>query len=162
MTDFLTKAQRSRLMSRIRGYGNQATELELARLFRKYRIKGWRRHSLLTGKPDFVFKSHRVAIFVDGCFWHGCPHHGAIPVQNRFFWRAKLAKNRVRDRIVRRILKNAGWVVVRIWQHDLCQRNQLRCIRRIQRALLAVPQRVQARLLSKNCHRGYWRSARAH
>lgn len=89
----------------------------------------------LFGNPDFVFLKERVAIFVDGCFWHGCPIHASMPITNRRFWERKLARNRSRDRLVVRTLKSLGWDVLRIWQHALIRRNELRCIRRIRRAL---------------------------
>lgn len=106
-------------MSRVRGRDNAATELRLIQIFREYRITGWRRHSAVFGKPDFTFPSARLAVFVDGCFWHCCPTHGSIPATNRLFWRRKLERNKTRDRVVQRILKKSGWRILRIWQHDL-------------------------------------------
>jgi DNA mismatch endonuclease (patch repair protein) len=106
-------------MSRVRSSGNDATELRLIRIFRLFGIKGWRRNAAVFGKPDFVFPIQRVAVFVDGCFWHSCPRHGSIPAANRIFWSLKLKRNRERDIIVRRQLKNTGWTVLRIWQHEL-------------------------------------------
>jgi DNA mismatch endonuclease (patch repair protein) len=75
MPDVFTKRKRSEVMSRIRGRGNKETELALAKLLRKHRITGWRRNQAVFGKPDFVFRRQRLAVFVDGCFWHGCPIH---------------------------------------------------------------------------------------
>ena len=71
------------------------------------------------GKPDFTFRRERVVVFVDGCFWHGCPKHSNLPVNNRPFWRKKLAANSLRDRLVTRTLRRQGWRVLRIWEHDL-------------------------------------------
>ena len=68
----------------------------LAKLLRANRITGWRRHQPVFGRPDFVFRKARLAVFVDGCFWHGCPKHATIPVQNRAFWRKKLLANQTR------------------------------------------------------------------
>ena len=73
MADIVSKAKRSEIMSRIRSKGNQRTEMAMVKLFRAHKITGWRRHYPIEGKPDFVFLKQRVAIFVDGCFWHGCP-----------------------------------------------------------------------------------------
>src|SRR4051794_23782609 len=98
MADVFTRAKRSEIMSRVKGRGNLATELELIRLFREHRIVGWRRHTRMFGRPDFVFTSNRIAVFVDGCFWHGCRRHGSVPVTNRKFWKEKLSRNRRRDR----------------------------------------------------------------
>jgi DNA mismatch endonuclease (patch repair protein) len=122
-------------MSRVRSKGNKATEIALITLLRRLGISGWRRSTPLFGKPDFVFPEHRVAIFVDGCFWHGCPKHGTQPASNRAFWKAKLSRNKHRDRSVTRALKQCGWRVLRIWQHEFSRRNEVRLIKRIQRAI---------------------------
>lgn len=79
MTDIFTKAKRSEVMSRIRGRGNKETEIALLLLLRKHRITGWRRHPALFGRPDFAFAGHKLAVFVDGCFWHNCPKHFNVP-----------------------------------------------------------------------------------
>ncbi|MBX3731229.1 MAG: hypothetical protein KF791_01400 [Verrucomicrobiae bacterium] len=76
---------------------------------------------LLRVRPDFVFRQVRLAVFVDGCFWHGCPKHATQPKGNAAFWRRKLAANRARDRRVNRVLRAAGWCVLRIWEHELRQ-----------------------------------------
>ena len=83
---------------------------------------------------DFTFRRERVALFVDGCFWHGCPKHGTMPAGNRAFWKAKLARNTERDRTVTRALRQAGWTVLRIWEHDLAPKHWPRVARRIARA----------------------------
>ncbi|HGG59708.1 MAG TPA: very short patch repair endonuclease [Gammaproteobacteria bacterium] len=119
MTDVFTKEKRSEVMSRVRGKGNIATELKLIKLFREYGITGWRRNYRLFGKPDFVFPARRVAVFVDGEFWHGHPTRGQIPKSNREFWVRKIQRSKARDRLVNKTLKSKGWVVVRIWQHQL-------------------------------------------
>lgn len=67
---------------------------------------------------DIVFSSARVAVFVDGCFWHGCPEHGTWPKSNADFWRNKIETNQRRDADTDRRLLNAGWVSVRIWEHE--------------------------------------------
>jgi DNA mismatch endonuclease (patch repair protein) len=72
-------------------------------------------------RPDVVFTRRRVAIFVDGCFWHGCPTHGTRPKANGWYWAPKLARNQERDRRVDGWLREAGWVVVRIWEHELAE-----------------------------------------
>jgi DNA mismatch endonuclease (patch repair protein) len=69
-------------------------------------------------RPDVVFTRRRIAIFVDGCFWHGCPQHGQTPAANREFWSTKLAANAARDRLQDRLLTQAGWQVIRIWEHE--------------------------------------------
>ena len=133
MPDVFTKQKRSQVMSRIRGHGNKETELALLGLFRRQGITGWRRHQPVFGKPDFVFPKTKVAVFVDGCFWHGCPKHSSMPRNNRPFWRKKLAANKARDRLVNRTLRRAGWRVVRIWEHELAKKNQRRLVARLRR-----------------------------
>lgn len=134
MADVFTKAKRSAVMSRIRGRGNKATELALMQLLRHHGITGWRRHQNVFGKPDFLFRRERLTLFVDGCFWHGCPRHCKIPAGNRVFWEKKFAANKARDRRVNRELRKLGWRVIRIWEHALARRAD-KCIRKIQSAL---------------------------
>ena len=135
MSDVFTKAKRSEVMSRIRGRGNKDTELALAKLFRRHKIIGWRRHQKIFGKPDFIFPKCKLALFVDGCFWHGCPKHGTKPKGNRTFWKNKFARNLVRDRLVNRTLRTQGWKVIRIWEHELARRNEIRLLRRVTKAM---------------------------
>lgn len=104
-------------------------------LMREHGIRGWRRNSVLPGRPDFVFPGRKVAVFVDGCFWHGCPEHGTQPKQNAEFWERKLAANRRRDRRVGRELRSRGWQVVRFWEHDLARKREGRTVGRLRRTL---------------------------
>lgn len=78
-----------------------------------YPVPGQRRRTI-----DIAFTRRKVAVFVDGCFWHGCPEHGVRPRSNSAWWREKLAANRARDRDTDRLLDEAGWMVVRIWEHE--------------------------------------------
>jgi DNA mismatch endonuclease (patch repair protein) len=119
LSDIWSKEKRSEVMSLIRSRGNKATELRLIEIFREYGITGWRRNQPLLGKPDFTFRRERVVVFVDGCFWHGCPKCYKRPKNNRKFWDIKIANNRKRDRLVNRELRGSGWRVVRVWQHQL-------------------------------------------
>ena len=135
MADIFTKAKRSAVMSAIRSRGNRGTELRMIALFRMHGITGWRRGVVLFGKPDFVFRKERVAVFVDGCFWHACPRHGTMPRGNRAFWKAKLARNAERDREVSRALRKAGWTVLRVWEHALARRCEGRLLARLRRVL---------------------------
>ena len=135
MPDIFTKAKRSEVMSRIRSRGNKDTELALMQVFRAHGITGWRRHQAVFGKPDFVFPKLRLALFVDGCFWHACPLHTTKPRNNAAFWRKKFAANQTRDRLVTRTLRARGWRVLRIWEHDLARRSRARLLRRIRNAL---------------------------
>ena len=135
MADTLTVPERSERMSRVRSRGNRATELRLIALMRGHRITGWRRGVPLPGKPDFVLRASKLAMFVDGCFWHGCPRHRRIPKTRVAFWKTKLARNVQRDREVRKVLRERGWRVFRIWEHELVRRNEAQLLRRIRAAI---------------------------
>jgi DNA mismatch endonuclease (patch repair protein) len=141
MPDVFTQAKRSAVMARIRGSGNKDTELRMIALFREYGITGWRRNARVFGKPDFVFRRERVAVFVDGCFWHGCPRpkHAPMPKNRAEWWAAKLLRNKERDRAVTRALRNAGWRVVRVWECALTRQRGGRTIARVARALRPAP-----------------------
>ena len=119
MSDVFTKAKRLEVMSLIRSHGNKDTELRLSAIFRVFKISGWRRKQKVFGKPDFVFHTPHLAVFVDGCFWHGCPRCYVRPKSNRKFWDAKINGNRKRDKRVNRELRKAEWQVIRIWEHQL-------------------------------------------
>ena len=137
MADVFSKKKRSAVMALIRSRGNRDTELRMIALFRAHRITGWRRNARVFGKPDFVFRAAKVAVFVDGCFWHGCPRHATMPANNRAFWRAKLARNAARDREVTRALRKAGWRVMRVWECALARARMGATLARIARVLAA-------------------------
>lgn len=153
MPDVFTPAKRSEVMSRIRSTGNAATELRLRDMLRAAHITGWRRQVSLCMphpraaekkprrprvRPDFVFRAQRVVVFVDGCFWHGCPRHATRPRQNRKFWDEKIARNRQRDRLVTRELRKSGWTVLRLWECALSRKRQAHTLARLRRALGSV------------------------
>ena len=117
--DSVTKEQRSKIMARVRARGNRSTEVALAAAFRKNGISGWRRHALIHGKPDFIFQKLKLAIFVDGCFWHGCKNCYRAPNSNIRYWQSKIERNRKRDRIVNRVLAENGWTVLRVRECQL-------------------------------------------
>lgn len=119
MADIFTKSQRFMIMSRVRGRDNATTELTMAKLLRSSKVTGWRRHSAIFGKPDFVFHKARVALFVDGCFWHGCPYCYCAPKSSAAFWRVKVQRNMRRDLIVSRRLRGMGWKVIRVRECQL-------------------------------------------
>ncbi|MCC6423230.1 MAG: DNA mismatch endonuclease Vsr [Phycisphaerales bacterium] len=139
MTDVFTPNKRSQVMSNIRGRGNRRTELAMVQLLRRHHITGWRRHPPMFGRPDFIFRGPRMALFVDGCFWHGCPHHSTVPATHRGFWLNKLEGNRRRDRLVNRMLRAMGWRVLRVWEHELKPKRESALVRRIQCALSQPP-----------------------
>lgn len=86
---------------------------------------GWFMHSEQIGKPDFYFERQRLAVFVDGCFWHGCPKCGHTPKTNSRYWREKIEGNRRRDRRTNQILRHKGIRVLRFWEHELSKRLNL-------------------------------------
>ena len=136
MADVFTAQQRSAIMGLVRSTGNASTEGRLVRLLRMHGLKGWRRRASLPGSPDFVWWRERVAVFVDGCFWHGCPRHGHTPRSRIAYWTSKLNRNKTRDRLVKRTLERRGWRVLRIWEHELSRKNEARLLRRISTALI--------------------------
>jgi DNA mismatch endonuclease (patch repair protein) len=75
----------------------------------------------LMGKPDISIKKYKVAIFIDSCFWHGCPLHGNMPRSNKDYWKKKLSRNKERDREVNNYYETNGWNYLRVWEHDLKQ-----------------------------------------
>lgn len=142
MPDVFPREKRSEVMSLIRGKGNMRTEQALAGLLRKVRIVGWRRHLPLPGKPDFAFPKQKIAVFVDGCFWHACPKCYKRPKTNSAFWEKKREDNMARDRRVANQLRSRGWKVIRIWEHAL-RKSPRTCVSRILRGLsLDSPQSV--------------------
>lgn len=117
MTDVLTKEQRSYNMSRIRGRDTKP-EIKLRKALwtagMHYRLR-----NSLPGKPDIIFPSAKLAVFVDGCFWHSCPEHATWPESSSKFWREKIVGNMERDKRVNAQLKDIGWNVLRFWEHEI-------------------------------------------
>jgi DNA mismatch endonuclease (patch repair protein) len=134
-----TDASRSRLMAKVRSVGNKTTELRVVEIFRQHQIKGWRRHRPLLGKPDFAFLNERLLVFVDGCFWHGCPRCYVAPRANSKFWREKFRYNSARDSRITEALRRQGWKVIRLWEHDLKEASHV--ARRVRKLLKAKKKR---------------------
>lgn len=126
-------ALRSRIMRSNKSHGNLSTEVTLLRLLQSRGISGWRRKVAILGRPDFVFKRERVAVFIDGCYWHGCKCR-RLPKKNRAYWQAKFSDNQSRDRRMSRLLRASGWHVIRIWEHELKKKPQI-VVNRINRIL---------------------------
>jgi DNA mismatch endonuclease (patch repair protein) len=139
---------RSKQMSRIRGANTRPERLVAKALWARglrYRLRTRTRW----GRPDIVFGSRKIAVFVDGCFWHGCPEHYVRPRSRTSFWGAKLEENVRRDRTQTRALEAAGWVVLRFWEHDIFTRPNW-VANRVARACAGwrVQHRVSWRVLS--------------
>ena len=129
--DPLTPDQRSSQMAKVRARKNRSTEMRVAAHLIKKGFRGWKRHTRgVLGCPDFCFIQQRVAVFVDGCFWHGCPRcRRNVPHSRRAFWKRKIESNRRRDQKVKRILQSQGYKVLRIWEHALTDERWLRKLR---------------------------------
>ena len=111
--------KRSAAMGKVRGKGNRTTEMRLRYALVRAGISGWRLHVPIPGRPDFYFYKQKIAIFVDGCFWHGCPKCGHIPKVNRAFWRAKIERNRERAQKWDRLLSRQGIRARHVWECEL-------------------------------------------
>ncbi len=119
MADKFSKEKRSKIMSAIHSKNTHTTERRLRAGLASAKISGWRMNAKdLIGKPDFVFDDKRIAIFVDGCFWHGCKCKRPSKT-HRSFWKNKIETNVARDKKVSRILRKEGWKVLRIKEHEL-------------------------------------------
>ena len=127
--------QRRSNMRAIKATNNTTTERRLRGLLSGSGIPGWNVRPNLYGSPDFVFRREKLAIFVDGCFWHGCKRCGHLPKTNKNYWRAKISRNKKRDAAVSRTLRARGYSVVRIWECKL-RGHPRSCIARVTRALL--------------------------
>ena len=144
MADFLSLKDRSLLMSRIKSSANESTELRTVQALRSAGLSGWRRRVALPGKPDFVWHREKVALFVDGCFWHGCPRHGHVPHSRKAYWVPKLIRNKTRDELVAGRLRKLGWSVLRVWECSLgTEEETQRFISRLAGALQRIVCRMQ-------------------
>ena len=121
--DVFTASKRSEIMSKVKSTKNKSTELRLIEEFKRLRITGWRRQVKIVGKPDFLFRRLRVAVFADGCFWHGHDCRNTKPKDHADYWRVKIERNRARDLAVTERLEALGYRVVRVWECDFKKAN---------------------------------------
>lgn len=140
-------ASRSEQMSRVKSSGT-AIELVLRRALWRMGLR-YRVRSRVRGRPDLVFHAARVVLFVDGCFWHSCPIHCRMPRANQQYWREKLSGNAARDLATRDALSAEGWLVLRVWEHELAD------------GVDDVAQRVAAAVRTRGRDRGRRRRRRA-
>jgi len=122
-------------MQTVRSKENKSTELRLIRLFRENSISGWRRNYLVRGRPDFVFLDKKIAIFVDGCFWHGHDCRNTKPKENEEYWAKKIARNEKRDAEITQLFLDRGWIVIRVWECQLIKKKANETINRISATL---------------------------
>ena len=124
MADVFPKEKRSNVMARVKASGNKTTELKLIEYFSANNITGWRRGYKVKGHPDFVFLDRKIAIFVDGCFWHGHDCRNTRPADNADYWNKKREKNIQHDKEITALFERRGWTVIRIWECELKKKNQ--------------------------------------
>jgi DNA mismatch endonuclease (patch repair protein) len=133
MTDVHNQEQRKFNMSRIRAK-NTGPEVKFRKLLFANGMRGYRVHYNLLGKPDVVFIKKKIAIFIDGCFWHKCPVCFKEPETRKEFWMKKINSNIERDKKADLQLQKDGWLVIRIWEHEI-RKNPERCIEKIMEKL---------------------------
>ena len=124
MADVFSPEERSEIMKKVKSTRNKSTELKLLKFFKENNIKGWRRNFRLFGNPDFVFPKQRLAIFTDGCFWHGHDCRNTKPEDNKQYWQKKIQRNKIRDQLVNETLTEKRWTVIRIWECELQKKNR--------------------------------------
>lgn len=119
MTDTFSKAERSAVMQKVKSKGNKSTEQRLIDIFKANGIRGWRRNYPVKGKPDFVFLQLKMAVFADGCFWHGHHCRNITPKQNAEYWSKKRKRNILRDKTITKLFEQRGWTVLRLWECNI-------------------------------------------
>lgn len=119
MADVFKKEKRSEIMSAVHSKQNKTTELRLIEIFKEHKITGWRRNYKVKGHPDFVFLDKKIAIFVDGCFWHGHDCRNTRPSDNQEYWQKKRERNIRHDKEITVLFESRGWTVIRIWECEL-------------------------------------------
>ncbi len=126
-------------MSAIRSRNNKSTEKAIRFRMVRAGVSGWKLCTVgLPGKPDFLFEDARLAVFLDGCYWHGCPRCYRAPASNKGYWSQKFARNKARDRKVGRLLRSEGWRVARFWEHEI-ERDPRHVVEKIRDLLLSQP-----------------------
>ena len=124
MADVFDSKKRSDIMSKVRSNNNKSTELALIKFFKENKITGWKRNYPVKGHPDFVFLDKKIAVFVDGCFWHGHDCRNTRPSDNAEYWQRKRERNNKHDKEVTAMFENRGWIVIRIWECELKKKNR--------------------------------------
>lgn len=117
--DTFSPEKRSDIMKRVKST-NTSVEIRLRKELWRNGLRGWRIHPKnVPGKPDIIFKRKKVAVFIDGCFWHGCPVCDRSPKSGNAYWENKISRNMVRDKKYNELLANDGWLVIRLWEHEV-------------------------------------------
>ena len=131
MADVFDSKKRSDIMSKVRSNNNKSTELALIKFFKENNITGWKRNYPVKGHPDFVFLDKKIAVFVDGCFWHGHDCRNTRPSDNAEYWQKKRERNIKHDKEVTAMFENRGWTVIRIWECELKNKNRSALINKL-------------------------------
>lgn len=124
MADVFDPEKRSSIMRQVKSKKNKSTELRLIEIFKANGIAGWRRNYPVKGHPDFIFPKQKIAVFVDGCFWHGHDCRNTCPADNKEYWGKKREQNAAHDKEVTERFKSRGWTVLRIWECELKNSNR--------------------------------------
>lgn len=132
MADVFDGKKRSEIMKKVRSRNNKSTELKLIQVFRENSIKGWLRGYPVKGHPDFVFLDKKIAVFVDGCFWHGHDCRNTRPADHAEYWAKKRERNIRHDKEVTAMFEQRGWRVIRIWECELKKKNRELLLRKIE------------------------------
>ena len=135
MADFFDAKKRSDIMRQVKSKKNKSTELRLIEIFTQNGITGWRRNYPVKGHPDFVFPKEKIAVFVDGCFWHGHDCRNTRPADHQEYWQKKRERNMKHDREVTAMFEARGWTVLRIWECELKKKNLDCTVEKINRIL---------------------------
>ena len=131
MADVFDERKRSEIMSKVRSKNNKSTELKLIHLFKENHIVGWKRNYPVKGHPDFVFLDKKIAVFVDGCFWHGHDCRNTRPSDNADYWKKKRERNMKHDKEITELFERRGWIVIRIWECEMKKKNREKLISRL-------------------------------
>ena len=124
MTDIFCTEKRSSIMKSVHSKNNKSTEIKLIKVFEDNGITGWKRNYKVKGHPDFVFLDKKVAIFVDGCFWHGHDCRNTRPADNAEYWDKKRERNIKHDKEITLRFEQRGWKVIRIWECELTNKKR--------------------------------------
>lgn len=124
MADVFDAKKRSDIMRQVKSKKNKSTELRLIEIFKRNGITGWRRNYPVKGHPDFVFLKKKIAIFVDGCFWHGHDCRNTRPADHHEYWKKKRERNIRHDSEVTAMFETRGWIVLRIWECELKEKSR--------------------------------------
>lgn len=143
MADIFDDEKRSEIMQKVKSKKNQSTELRLIDIFKQNCITGWKRNYPVKGHPDFVFQKEKIAVFIDGCFWHGHNCRNTRPTENQEYWQKKLERNMKHDKEVSAMFESHGWKVLRIWECELKKKNEAILVEEIQSILSRSSERIQ-------------------